>query len=379
AAVGGRFESGDPWMAVRRLGEGQVVQLSTSLDLSDGNLPLQQAFVPFLHELTYFLANPQRQELNLRPSWDFALRLGGEEEGVDADLGLRGDYYAGANLKVPQVTRTDRTIQFDWRQGSPAPGVPVDDFRVRWQGRLMVPKSGKWEFRAEVDDELELFLDGRSILRQGKGRKARSRQVWLEEGRSAELVVKYEEETENATVIVQWRGPGMPWQVIPPTAFRQSMEEKGNVLREFEVVGPAGRERKGLLTATAKGPVVKIQGDVAAGLYQMRIPSEERGRFAHLLPPESEVLPFTVTRDPEESALSPLTKGDREFLENYLGLLYPEDPGDVLRVLSGGSFGEELWRTLAVAALLFLLLESSLTRWISRSRQAGQEATVSFG
>jgi len=44
----------------------------------------------------------------------------------------------------------------------------------------------------------------------------------------------------------------------------------------------------------------------------------------------------------------------------------------------GEAFGRELWQILALAALVLLLLETALTRWIAIQRKTGEEGTVTF-
>src|SRR3989344_1460838 len=48
--------------------------------------------------------------------------------------GLKGEYFNGKNFDTSVLTRTDPQISFDWGVGSPAPGVNVDNFSVRWTG-----------------------------------------------------------------------------------------------------------------------------------------------------------------------------------------------------------------------------------------------------
>ncbi len=82
--------------------------------------------------------------------------------------GLTGDYYAVSNFDgkqhqpremthpssgklvgaipadpKPAFTRVDATVDFKWRDGSPRPDLPDDDFGVRWIGYLTAPVSGK--------------------------------------------------------------------------------------------------------------------------------------------------------------------------------------------------------------------------------------------
>ena len=57
-----RFDSGDPLLAERRVGDGHVMLVTTSLDLAWSNFPLQGLYLPFVHEvLTYMVQPPTRE------------------------------------------------------------------------------------------------------------------------------------------------------------------------------------------------------------------------------------------------------------------------------------------------------------------------------
>jgi hypothetical protein len=53
--------------------------------------------------------------------------------------GLTAVYYGGANFTGTQITRVDKTINFDWGNGSPDPVIPVDNYSVRWT-KLISPR-----------------------------------------------------------------------------------------------------------------------------------------------------------------------------------------------------------------------------------------------
>lgn len=378
AVVGGRMRNGQPFLVTRRVGLGQIMVLATSLDLRAGTLPLRQAFVPFLHELVYFLAGPARDELNLEANWELVLHLSGEDEGFSGQ-GLQGEYFSAGDHRTPKHVRFDSSIQFDWKQGSPAPDVPADRFSVRWTGSLQAPASGRYHFEAEADDVMQVSIDGRNVLRQGLGEKPRSRPVWLDANRLHDLKVEYEETAGNATAILYWESQGKPRQIVPPSAFRHADRGSREVLAEYPVQGPGTKERRAVIEATPGGVAAKIQGDISAGLYFIQVPSSDRVKFGKLLAEGSDVLPFTVNRDPAESRMEAFSASERAFLQEHLGLVYPGAIEEVLQILQGKSFGEELWRPLTVAAMVLLLLEVALTRWISVSRRTGQEEAVSFG
>ncbi|MEM4169199.1 MAG: glycoside hydrolase family 3 N-terminal domain-containing protein, partial [Thermoproteota archaeon] len=52
--------------------------------------------------------------------------------------GLKAEYFSNRELKgEPVLTRVDEQVSFNWGTGSPGPGIPEDNFSVRWTGRLV--------------------------------------------------------------------------------------------------------------------------------------------------------------------------------------------------------------------------------------------------
>lgn len=377
SVIGGRLSNGDGYLAARKVGLGNLILLGSSLDLRAGNLPSRQSFVPLIHELVYFLANPGNYELNLDPKWELSLHLAGSEHAF-AGHGLRGEYYAGHNEDKPKVERYDSTVQFNWRGGSPADGIPSDKFKVLWRGKLQAPRSGRYKFYGDVDDYVQVFVDGQNVLRGQDGKNIRSKDIWLDANQLHDFRVEYREDSGDARVILSWDSKELPRQIIPPEAFRSFNSDNDEVIAKYEVTGPAGERRQAVIQATTGGAMAKIQGDVSAGTYKIHVPDEERAKFGELLGENGDIIPFTVRRDPAESRLEPLTPKEREFLASYVGLVMPETPEDVVEILSGGSYGEELWKQLAVGALFFLLAETALSRWIARSRRTSEDHAVKF-
>lgn len=91
----------------------------------------------------------------------------------EAGSGLKGEYYADSDFSgAPVLTRTDHEIQFDWNAASPAPGVPMQAFSVRWTGTLTPPGPGDYTFsvrkfhcyRCEVNERVRVFLDDRLVI-----------------------------------------------------------------------------------------------------------------------------------------------------------------------------------------------------------------------
>ena len=117
----------------------------------------------------------------------------------------RGDYWANSTLSgAPALVRNDTAVFFDWGSGSPAPGLPADQFSARWTRRLDFD-AGVYQFFVEVDDGARVFVDDQLVLdewRAGSQRVA-SATVPLAAGRHT-LRVDYFERTGQALVRFWW-------------------------------------------------------------------------------------------------------------------------------------------------------------------------------
>lgn len=382
ASVGARLNNGEILLSSRKAGRGQVVLLGIPLDLSAGNLVTRQAFLPFIHELVYHLADPASYQLNLEPGWEVNLGLAGKR-GRALGEGLIGRYFASHNATEPSHTRQDPAIQFNWMNGSPAPGIPADGFRVEWTGKIQVPDPKRLTFQAEVDDHLEIFIDGKSVVQFNQGTRERRFSGKIEENRWYDFRAVYREEGGEAKAILKWEADKLPSQIIPPTRFRTFSGESDETGREsslasFPVKGPDGKPRVAALSSKDGGSVLKLQGQISSGLYQLTVPEDQTPFFTDFLREGGREIPFTVKRDPAESRLVRLTDSDYAFLANFVTLSKPQTLEELIGFLNGNQFGQELWKYLALGAFAFLLLEIVLSRWIARSRRMGEEIKIQF-
>jgi hypothetical protein len=74
-----------------------------------------------------------------------------------------GAYYRRVDFKDLAYRRRDASIDFDWGMGAP-PGLPEDDFSVRWDAFLEVPDDGEYEIWMESDDGSRLYVDGSTAI-----------------------------------------------------------------------------------------------------------------------------------------------------------------------------------------------------------------------
>jgi hypothetical protein len=171
------------------------------------------------------------RDVNLTAGWH-AFRIEYYEGSGDAYVQFRienvpqtfpnwkGDYFANKNLSgLPALTRNDVAVSFDWGQGAPANGLPVDGFSVRWT-RTLKYDAGVYRFSLRSDDGVRLWIDG--ILQMDEWHNSSgqtyARDVQLSAGNHA-FTIEYFENTGYALIyftaqrtgdIAKWKGEYFP-------------------------------------------------------------------------------------------------------------------------------------------------------------------------
>ncbi|HEX2749853.1 MAG TPA: PA14 domain-containing protein [Verrucomicrobiales bacterium] len=370
-STGGRLANGDPFITTVKAGFGSVVMACCNFDTASGNLPSRQAFVALVHQMVYFLANPDGQPLNRQPAAQLNLPLAQ----ASAEGGLKGEYYKGRGKDEPVLVRIDPKLDFQWGNGKPAPSVP-QDFRARWTGALMPRYSEEYRFDGWGDDSLTVTVGGKKIFDERGGEGT----MKLEAGRYYPVEVEFVDNSGGAALQLCWRSPNQPREIIPTeclTPFPPNATATETNVGELDVAGPDGRPRKASLIFTRGGLVARLGEDIVPGLYRMTLPKDRQKEFGALAAADG-TIPFSVADDAAESGLTQLAAADLTFMHDRLDLLEPGSAKDITNILAGREFGEELWKYLAVGALFILLAEIALTRWIAISRRSGEEVAVSF-
>ncbi|MFN2289940.1 MAG: PA14 domain-containing protein [Anaerolineae bacterium] len=127
-----------------------------------------------------------------------------------AASGWRGRYYANRNLEgKPVLVRTDATIDFDWGKAAPAPGVPADNFSVKWIA-MEDFREGTYRFCARSDDGVSVEMDDSLpyIIREwhdGVGNYCADFQV---SGGQHKVTVEYFDHLGDAAIRFWWQRIG---------------------------------------------------------------------------------------------------------------------------------------------------------------------------
>jgi len=125
------------------------------------------------------------------------------------------DYFPNPNLAGgPALSRMDSVIGFDWGLGSPGPGVPADDFSVRWTREEWFA-GGTYRFLFRSDDGIRIWVGDDLVVDEWHERQA----VWAQVDRYVPegvhlVTVEYYEHTGAAVVQVGWEkvAGGAAWQ-----------------------------------------------------------------------------------------------------------------------------------------------------------------------
>ncbi|MFM1559191.1 MAG: PA14 domain-containing protein [Roseibacillus sp.] len=367
-SIAARLSNGEPFLAGRNYGKGRVLLSASAFDVRTGNLPTRRSFVPLVHELVTWLAGAGGVSLNVEANWRPALALPGGG-------GLMGTYYRSDDTRRGiALERIDPTILFDWGGEAPHRGMNKDKFKIHWAGHLVPPMTGDYRFRLEVDDKAQLKIAGKTVLRaQSQGE---SGNVELKAGIPVPITLDYEEVYSDARIRFFWKVPGGAMEPVPARVLIPVSDGKDStVVAKSKAVDPRGDSRTVKLSVGRRGRVLELDGAAIPGLYQITVPDQLREEIEEFAAGE---VPMVVKRDVRESRLTSLEEDDKELIRKNIDLVEARSVNDLLAVLSGKGFGQELWKFLAVAAFFLLLLEVALARWISMSRRTAEEVKVEF-
>lgn len=129
--------------------------------------------------------------------------------------GWKGEYFANPDVtEPPTLIRDDPQINFNWGSGAPAPGIPPNNYSVRWSRRAFF-EQGNYTFIANVEGGVRLWLDGRMLIDSWSSGPLRLEQA--DSGPIArgdhDLRVDYRKLTGNGQIAVSWQ-----LKAQPPTA-----------------------------------------------------------------------------------------------------------------------------------------------------------------
>ncbi len=153
--------------------------------------------------------------------------------------------------------------------------------------------------------------------------------------------------------------PGMPVTLDLPAGFDRPQQV-------INVLTPSGRLVPVVPRPVGDGWRVSFSRTTEPGLHQVTLGDEDP------------VLPFVVLGDAQEGVLAPVSDADLERLRRHVSLFRATTTRDMTAALSGDVPGTEVWRQLAACALLIVLAEIAVARWITMQRRVHSAEEVDF-
>ncbi len=189
-----------PNAAVNRAGGGGSSRVNYSYSVSPFD-----AFMSKYGDKLKIISEPgvrSKTELNIIPSQYLKTEFNGE-----IVSGFTGQYYNNKNLEGdPELVRVDEKIDFKWVAGGPAESIGVDNFSVRWKGKLIPETSGKFELGVASDDGVRLFINGEKVIDEWIDRAVayNGYALALESGKEYNIIIEYYENGGAAEVGFGW-------------------------------------------------------------------------------------------------------------------------------------------------------------------------------
>ena len=143
--------------------------------------------------------------------FDARIRLTWEKVSSPSFPDWKGEYFANRNLSgSPSLVRNDEDLDFDWDSGTPAIGLPANDFSARWTRKPNF-SGGTYQFTLRADDGVRLFVDGVKILDEwhdSSGSDVYTVDRALD-GKHT-VVVEYYEHSGDAQIKISWKKLATP-------------------------------------------------------------------------------------------------------------------------------------------------------------------------
>lgn len=135
--------------------------------------------------------------------------------------GLLAEYFDDMALAFPFQSRVDPTIDFDWNESEPLPGMDPDEFSIRWTGSIRTSGGGGYRFRARVEDAVRLWIGTTQVLDSWAPASEHDviGTITLQAGAAYPIKVEYFARWGTAACRLFWTPPGEPEQLVPTAAF----------------------------------------------------------------------------------------------------------------------------------------------------------------
>ena len=137
--------------------------------------------------------------------------------GADSQTGLTAEYFGNVSLAgAPILKRVDPNVDFEWNNVSPAPGVPAENYSVRWTGELVPPVDGDYRIGGNTDGGYLIYLDGKKFVDDfaPHGPRTITTLIHLQGGHPYPIRMEYYHNSWESTARLLWLPPNLSQDAV---------------------------------------------------------------------------------------------------------------------------------------------------------------------
>ena len=126
---------------------------------------------------------------------------------VNQKAGLMGSYYKGFHFSGKPVKEVnDKAVNFSWTLYPPDDQLQVDDYAVRWTGKIKVPQNAHVNIGLEGNDGYRLYLDNQLMIDNWDKKSFNTKTVPFHFEKNKEYAIKVEffESKGNGKIKLIW-------------------------------------------------------------------------------------------------------------------------------------------------------------------------------
>lgn len=142
--------------------------------------------------------------------------------------GLSGTYFTNSDLTGSSFERIDQSINFDWKQGSPASTLSPDRFSTRWTGNIKFPTTANWSLHTYSDDGVRLFIDDKLVINDWTVHppKKNSYTSYFVGGTTHKIKIEYYNRYLGASIKFRWSNSALAEQPVPSSALTTTLDDQ---------------------------------------------------------------------------------------------------------------------------------------------------------
>lgn len=139
------------------------------------------------------------------------------DDQIASGRGLKGEYFSNEDLTDLQHTRVDSTINFDWKNNPPAPGLDKFEFSIRWTGQIEPRFTETYTFKTETHGGIRLWVNGQIVIDNWGAHNTirESGTIYLEAGKRYDIKIGCRETNGIAKVELYWQSASQAEEIVP--------------------------------------------------------------------------------------------------------------------------------------------------------------------